>query len=111
LALKFFGEKAEDIIKVDSVTYLLYKYPRLQHFIKHEGGLMTYSLKLIAVSVIILALPSFAFAAKTHRVKKNETVHTLAKKYHVTVEELKSTTTWWETASSPGRSWSFLPAP
>lgn len=52
---------------------------------------MTYRLKLIAVSVIILVLPSFAFAAKTHRVKKNETVYTLAKKYHVTVEELKST--------------------
>jgi len=51
---------------------------------------MIRSLKLIAVSVIILALPSLALAAKTHRVKKNETVYTLAKKYHVTVEELKS---------------------
>lgn len=51
---------------------------------------MIRSLKLIAVSVIILSLPSLAFAAKTHRVKKNETVYTLAKKYHVTVEELKS---------------------
>jgi len=51
---------------------------------------MIHSLKLLAVSVVILALPSLAFAAKTHRVKKNETVYTLAKKYHVTVEELKS---------------------
>ena len=48
------------------------------------------SLKLFAICVIILSLPSLALAAKTHRVKKNETVYTLAKKYHVTVEELKS---------------------
>ena len=51
---------------------------------------MTYRLKLITLCVIILSFPSLALAAKTHRVKKNETVYTLAKKYHVTVEELKS---------------------
>ena len=51
---------------------------------------MIHSLKLLALSVIILSLPSLALAAKTHRVKKNETVRTLAKKYHVTVEELKA---------------------
>jgi peptidoglycan DL-endopeptidase LytE len=51
---------------------------------------MIHSLKLLALSIIILSLPSLAHAAKTHRVKKNETVHTLAKKYHVTVEELKA---------------------
>ena len=51
---------------------------------------MVHRLKLLALSIIILSLPSLALAAKTHRVKKNETVHTLAKKYHVTVEELKA---------------------
>ncbi|HEY5512742.1 MAG TPA: NlpC/P60 family protein [Geomonas sp.] len=51
---------------------------------------MINSLKLFALCLIILSLPSLALAAKTHRVKKNETVHTLAKKYHVTVEELKA---------------------
>ena len=51
---------------------------------------MIHSLKLLALSIIILSLPSLALAAKTHRVKKNENVHTLAKKYHVTVEELKA---------------------
>jgi peptidoglycan DL-endopeptidase LytE len=51
---------------------------------------MIHSLKLLALSLIILSLPSLALAAKTHRVKKNETIHTLAKKYHVTVEELKA---------------------
>ncbi len=51
---------------------------------------MINSLKLFAICVIILSFPSLALAKKTHRVKKNETVYTLAKKYHVTVEELKS---------------------
>ena len=51
---------------------------------------MIRGLKLLAVSMIIVSLPSLALAAKTHRVKKYETVHSLAKKYHVTVEELKA---------------------
>jgi peptidoglycan DL-endopeptidase LytE len=51
---------------------------------------MTNSLKLFTLCVIFLSFPSLALAAKTHRVKKNETVHSLAKKYHVSVEELKS---------------------
>jgi peptidoglycan DL-endopeptidase LytE len=51
---------------------------------------MTNSLKLFIICVVILSFPSLALAAKTHRVKKNETVYSLAKKYHVTVEELKS---------------------
>ena len=51
---------------------------------------MIRSLKLITLCIIILSLPSLALAAKTHRVKKHETIHTLAKKYHVSVEELKA---------------------
>ncbi|GFO54269.1 peptidoglycan-binding protein LysM [Geomonas sp. Red276] len=51
---------------------------------------MTYRLKLLAICLLVLSFPSLALAAKTHRVKKNETVYTLAKKYHVTVEELKA---------------------
>lgn len=50
---------------------------------------MINGLKLMTVCLIILSLPSLAFAAKTHRVKKNETIYSLAKKYHVPVEELK----------------------
>jgi LysM repeat protein len=51
---------------------------------------MTYRLKLLALCLIVLSFPSLALASKTHHVKKNETVYSLAKKYHVTVEELKS---------------------
>lgn len=46
-------------------------------------------LTLLSICVIILTFPSLSQAAKTHRVKKNESLYTLAKKYHVTPEELK----------------------
>jgi LysM repeat protein len=37
-----------------------------------------------------MTLPALAFAAKTHRVKKNETLSSLSKKYHVSMTELKA---------------------
>lgn len=36
-----------------------------------------------------LSIPTAAFAAKTHKVKKNETIAALAKKYHVPLSDLK----------------------
>jgi LysM repeat protein len=38
----------------------------------------------------MLLTPSLLFAAKTHVVKKNESLYSLAKKYHVPVKELKT---------------------
>ena len=52
---------------------------------------MINNIRVILICVIMLAFPSLVFAAKTHKVKKPETIFSLAKKYHVTVEELKST--------------------
>ncbi len=52
---------------------------------------MTNNIRLLLLCVILLSFPSLALAAKTHKVKKNETLYSLAQKYHVTVEELKST--------------------
>ncbi len=46
--------------------------------------------RLIAACAVVASLPSFAFAAKTHKVKKNDTLYSLAKKYHVTTDELKA---------------------
>jgi cell wall-associated NlpC family hydrolase len=46
--------------------------------------------RLIIACAIVALMPSFALAAKTHKVKKNETLYSLAKKYRVTTEELKS---------------------
>ncbi|HEY6873695.1 MAG TPA: NlpC/P60 family protein [Geobacteraceae bacterium] len=51
---------------------------------------MRISVRIAVICLIILASPAFVFAAKTHRVKKNETLHSLAKKYHVTLADLKS---------------------
>lgn len=47
--------------------------------------------KLLCIAIIVLTFPSVVFAAKTHKVKKNETIYSLAKKYHVPVAELKAT--------------------
>lgn len=47
-------------------------------------------LKIILVCVIVLTFPSLVLASKTHKVKKNETLYSLSKKYHVAVEELKA---------------------
>src|SRR5689334_15285487 len=51
---------------------------------------MNSSIKIILVCLMVLMTPSLVLAAKTHLVKKNETVYSLAKKYHVTVAELKA---------------------
>jgi peptidoglycan endopeptidase LytE len=51
---------------------------------------MNSSIKIILVCVMVLITPSLVLAAKTHLVKKNETLYSLAKKYHVTVDELKA---------------------
>jgi LysM repeat protein len=47
-------------------------------------------MRLFCLCLFILTFPSLALAAKTHRVKKNETINSLAKKYHVTVGDLKA---------------------
>jgi LysM repeat protein len=40
--------------------------------------------------MLILAVPQLALASKTHVVRKSESLHSIARKYHVSVEELKS---------------------
>jgi cell wall-associated NlpC family hydrolase len=40
--------------------------------------------------IIILAAPQLALASKTHVVRKSESINSIARKYHVSVEELKS---------------------
>lgn len=51
---------------------------------------MNRGLHLIVVSIFLAAFPSLAFAAKTHVVKKSDTLYSLSKKYHVTVQDIKS---------------------
>jgi peptidoglycan endopeptidase LytE len=45
---------------------------------------------ILLLSTLIVTIPSFVYAAKTHKVKKNETLYSLADKYHVSINDLKS---------------------
>jgi cell wall-associated NlpC family hydrolase len=63
---------------------------------------MTKLARLLALGVLVLAFPSLVFAAKTHKVKKNETLNSLAKKYHVTSEELKTANNLVQNHIKPG---------
>lgn len=45
---------------------------------------------ILAYCLIILAFPQLVLASKTHVARKSESLHTIARKYHVSVTELKS---------------------
>jgi peptidoglycan endopeptidase LytE len=51
---------------------------------------MTQIRSIILLCIMLLALPQLVFASKTHVVRKSESLHSIARKYHVSVEELKS---------------------
>lgn len=51
---------------------------------------MNQGVRIIFVCIMLLITPSLVLASKTHRVKKNESLYTLAKKHHVSVSELKA---------------------
>jgi cell wall-associated NlpC family hydrolase len=40
--------------------------------------------------IMLIAIPQLVLASKTHIVRKSESLHSIARKYHVSVEELKS---------------------
>jgi cell wall-associated NlpC family hydrolase len=46
--------------------------------------------RLIGIAMILITFPSLAIAAKTHRVKKSDSLYSLSKRYHVSVQALKS---------------------
>jgi len=51
---------------------------------------MNNKMKIIFFCIMMLLTPSLVFANKTHLVKKNESLYTLAKRYHVPVNDLKA---------------------
>ena len=51
---------------------------------------MTIRFPMIALCLLLTSLPTLALAATTHKVKKKESLVTLARKYHVTVVDLKA---------------------
>jgi len=46
--------------------------------------------KIVLICIMVLVLPQLALASKTHLVRKNESLHSIARKYHVSVDKLKS---------------------
>jgi len=56
----------------------------------------------ILLLVTLLTIPSIVFAAKTHKVKKNETLTSVAKKYHVSINSLKEANNRLNSSIKPG---------
>jgi cell wall-associated NlpC family hydrolase len=51
---------------------------------------MRNGLRVLILCICLAVIPSVSQAAKTHKVKKTETLNSLARKYNVSVDELKS---------------------
>ena len=51
---------------------------------------MAHIRSIILLCIMLLAVPQLVLASKTHVVRKSESLHSIARKYHVSVEELKS---------------------
>src|ERR1035437_6169127 len=45
---------------------------------------------VVAICLILLTLPQLVLASKSHVVRKSESLQSIARKYHVSVDELKS---------------------
>lgn len=45
---------------------------------------------ILLLCIMLIAVPQLVLASKTHVVRKSESLHSIARKYHVSVEELKS---------------------
>jgi len=51
---------------------------------------MTHIRFTLLISLMLLVVPQFVFASKSHVVRTSESLHSIARKYHVSVDELKS---------------------
>jgi cell wall-associated NlpC family hydrolase len=69
--------------------------------VKHAGGDMVFRTGILLLA-LLLSVPTVALAAKTHKVKKNETLASLAKKYHVSVTDLKNANNRLNASVKPG---------
>ena len=58
--------------------------------------------KSLLLLALLFALPTSSYAAKTHKVKKNETLASLSKKYHVPLNDLKEANNRLNSSIKPG---------
>jgi peptidoglycan DL-endopeptidase LytE len=69
--------------------------------VKHIGGDMVFRTGILLLA-LLLSVPTVALAAKTHKVKKNDTLASVAKKYHVSVNDLKNANNRLNASVKPG---------
>jgi len=86
---------------VDILRWLLYKEKNMNKIIKHVSGEAVNRAGILLLA-FLLSIPTAAFAAKTHKVKKNETLVSVAKKYHVPLNDLKLANNRLNSGISPG---------
>ncbi len=63
---------------------------------------MNICIRMMVFCIVLVTFPSLALAAKTHVIKKKDNLYSLAKKYHVSVQEIKSANNLVETHLKPG---------
>ena len=63
---------------------------------------MHHCIRFVVLCILALSFPSLALAAKTHKIRKNDTLFSLAKKYHVSVTEIKSANNLVNSRVKPG---------
>ena len=63
---------------------------------------MNNGVRIILVCMMVLITPSLVLASNTHKVRKNESLYTLAKKHHVSVSALKAANNLVSTHIKPG---------
>lgn len=51
---------------------------------------MARNIRLLMLCLMVLAFPQLVLASKTHVARKSESLHSIARKYHVSLSELKS---------------------
>lgn len=51
---------------------------------------MVHNRYIVVICLMLLAIPQMVLASKTHVVRKSESLNSIARKYHVSVDELKS---------------------
>lgn len=88
-------------VRVDILNELLYKITVEWSLVKQQGENMLQRLTILLL-VTFLAIPSVVFAAKTHKVKKSETLVSIAKKYHVSIPSLKEANNRLNSSIKPG---------
>jgi cell wall-associated NlpC family hydrolase len=76
--------------KFDFLSTMLYKEGRFQKNLKQHGGNMARFRIVATICLILLTLPQLVLASKSHVARKSESLQSIARKYHVSVDELKS---------------------